>query len=143
MNLSSHIIRHDPEHALWQGQAQPIDSGIVTITDAAQFALRPIRRLPRITSAELFHQSSEFHQVRHPEERSLPAHDELRILGKKVRPLGRNRANGLVIHLQQKTPARAVIPLAHAGELLPAEGMERMSHSHKARRCEGSVCIQD
>ena len=37
----------------------------------------------------------------------------------------------------------AVMPLAHAGELLSPMWMERMSDPHKARRCEGSICILD
>ena len=121
--------------------ARPSTGGIFTLTPAAQFALRAIGRLQRITSAEPLDQSSEFHQVRHPEERSPLAHDDLRVLGNKVRPLRGNRANGLIINLQQKPPAIAVVPFAQAGELLSAEGMERMSYPHKARRCEGSICI--
>jgi hypothetical protein len=77
----------------------PNVSGIFTITYAAQFALRAIRRLPRMTAAEPFDQASEFHQVRHPEERTLPAHDDLGIRGRKIRPLWGNRANGLIINL--------------------------------------------
>jgi hypothetical protein len=133
------IIAYSP-HAV---HARPSNGGIFAITHAAQFALRPIGRLQRITSAEPLDQSSEFHQVRHPEERSPLAHDDLRVLGNKVRPLRGNRANGLIINLQQKPPAIAVVPFTQAGELLSAEGMERMSYPHKARRCEGSICILD
>lgn len=118
-------------------------SGIFLLTSAAQFALHLIGRLQRITSAEPFYESSEFHQVRHPQKRPLLAHHDLRIRGHKVRPLRGNRANGLTINLQQKPPAVAVVPLAQARELLSAEGMERMGHPHKARRCEGSICILD
>jgi len=123
--------------------ARPSTGGILTLTPAAQFALRPIGRLQRITSAEPLDQSNEFHQVRHPEDRSPLAHDDLRVLGNKVRSLRGNRANGLIINLQQKPPAIAVVPFTQAGELLSAEGMERMSYPHKARRCEGSICILD
>lgn len=123
--------------------AHPSTGGIVTITLAAQFALRPIGRLPRILSAEPLDQSSELHQVRHPEERSPLAQDDLRVLGNKVRPLRGNRAKGLIITLQQKPPAIAVVPFPQAGELPSAEGMERMSYPHKVRRCEGSICIPD
>ncbi len=133
------IIVYSP-HAV---HARPNNCGIFTITPAAQFALRPIGRLQRITSAEPLDHSSEFHQVRHPEERSPLAHDDLRVLGNKVRPLRGNRANGLIINLQQKPPAIAVVPFTQAGELLSAEGMERMSYPHKTRRCEGSICILD
>jgi hypothetical protein len=111
--------------------------GIIAITHAAQFALRPIGRLQRTTSTE------PFHQVRHPDERSPLAHDDLGILGPTVRPLWGNGANGLIINLQQQTPAIAGVPLAHAGELLTAQGMKRMSHPHKVRRCEGNICIRN
>jgi hypothetical protein len=133
------IIAYSPNAV----HARPSTGGIFAITPAAQFALRPMGRLQRITSAEPLDQSSEFHQVRHPEERSPLTHDDLRVLGNKVRPLRGNRANGLIINLQQKPPAIAVVPFTQAGELLSAEGMERMSYPHKARRCEGSICILD
>jgi len=93
--------------------------------------------------AEPFHQPSEFHQVRQPEQCSPLAHDDLRIRGNKVRPLRGDRANDLIINLQQKPSAVAVIPLAHPGELLSTQRMKRMSYPHKARRCERSVCILD
>jgi hypothetical protein len=128
---------------LFRDHCRPSISGIFAITHAAQFALRLIGRFQRITSAEPFYQSSEFQQVRHPKERSPLAHDDLRILGNKVRPLWGNRANDLIVNLQQKPPAIAVIPLTHTGELSSTEGMERMSHPHKTRGCEGSSCIQD
>ncbi len=93
--------------------------------------------------AEPCYQPSEFYQVRQPEECSPLAHDDLRIRGNKVRPLRGNRAHDLIFNLQQKPSAVAVIPLAHTDELSSAEGMERMSHPHKVRRCEGRICIQD
>ena len=118
-------------------------SGIFIITHAAQSALRPIGRLQRTTSTDPFYQPSELHQVRYPEKRSLLAQDELRIRGKKIRPLRGNRANGLVIDLKQKAPAIPVVPIAQPGELLSAEGMERMSHPHKPRGSDGRICIRD
>jgi hypothetical protein len=130
-------------NSLFRGHGRPSICGIFIITHAAQFTLRLIGHLPRIPPAEPFYQSSECHQVRHPEKRSPLAHDDLRILGTKVRPLWGNRANDLIINLQQKPPAIAVIPLTHTGELSSTEGMERMSHPHKTRGCEGSSCIQD
>ncbi len=136
MNRPSQYPSETSTNSLFRGHSRPSVSGIFAITYAAQFALRPIGPLQRVTSAEPFYQSSEFHQVRDPEERPLLAHDDLRILGKKVRPLWGNRANGLIINLQQKTPAIAAIPIAHPVELLSAQGMKRMSHPHKVRRCE-------
>ena len=141
--MSRTIIIEIMAHLPRTVHARLSNGGIFTITHAAQFSLHPIGRLQRITSAEPLNQSSEFHQVRHPEERSPLAHDDLRVLGNNVRPLRGNRANGLIINLQQKPPAIAVVPFAQAGELLSAEGMERMSYPHKARRCKGSICILD
>ena len=97
----------------------------------------------RKAAGRSFDQASEFHQVRHPENRSPLAQNELRILGGNVRPLWRDRATGLVIDLQQKTHAVAVVPRTQAGELLSAQGMERMSHPHKVRRYERKICIPD
>ena len=69
------------------------------------------------------------------------AHYDLRIRGNEIRPLWRYRANALIINLQQQPGAIAVKPLAHTGELLSAEWMERMRDPHKARRCKRSICI--
>lgn len=143
VNQTSQYFRSYLHTTLCHGQAKPIGSGIFVVTHAAQFALRPIGCLPRTTSAEPFYQPSEFHQVRHPEKRSPLAQDELRIRDGNVRPLWWDRATGLVIDLQQKTHAIAVVPSTQAGELLSAKGMERMSHPHKVRRYERKMCIRN
>jgi hypothetical protein len=51
-------------------------------------------------SAELVYESSKFDQIRHAEERSVLAHDDLWVKSNEVRPLRRNRADGLVIDPQ-------------------------------------------
>lgn len=118
-------------------------SGIFSLTPAAEFALRLISRLHRTTSTESFYQSSELHEIRDAEERAPAAHDDLRIGGNEVSPLRRHGANSTVINLEQQTPAIAGMPLAHAGELPSAVGMERMRDPDKARRYEGNTCIPD
>jgi hypothetical protein len=95
------------------------------------------------TPAEPLHQSREFHQVRHAEERALLAHDHLRIWRNEVCPLRRNGADALAIDLQEQASSRAVVPLAHANQLLSAQGVKRMRDAHKARRCDRSICILD
>jgi hypothetical protein len=143
MNRISQYIWQYSDTALCQAQGRPMVSGIINITYAAQFALRSIGRLQRTASTEPFYQPSQFHQVRHPENRSPLAQDEFRILGGNVRPLWRDRATGLVIDLQQKTHAIAVVPSTQAEEFLSAKGMEGMSHLHKVRRYERKICIPD
>jgi hypothetical protein len=143
MNLISQHIRKYSDIALCQAQGRPMVSGIIAITHAAQFALRSIGRLQRTTSTEPFYQPSEFHQVRHPENCSPLAQNELWILGGNVRPLWGDCATGLVIDSQQKTHAMAVVPSTQAEEFLSAKGMEGMSHLHKVRRYERKICIPD
>jgi hypothetical protein len=46
--------------------------------------------------------------------------------------LWRNGANGFTIDLQQQGHSIAVLPLAQARQLPPAERMERMRDTHKA-----------
>jgi hypothetical protein len=86
-----------------------------------------------VPPAQTLDQSSELHEIRYAEERALLAYDDLGIGDNEIGPLRGHRAHGLVIDLEQKTPSKAVNPLAHAGELPPAEGVERVSDPHKAR----------
>ena len=97
----------------------------------------------RVTPVEADHEAGQFHEVRDAQERAPLAHDDLRIRGDQVCPLGRHRANGLVIDLKQQPFAVAVVALAHAGQLLSAERMERVRYAYKAWRSGGNVCIPD
>jgi len=47
----------------------------------------------------------------------------------------------VVITADLKTKDLAVVPLAHARQLPPAERMERMRDPHKARCWDRSICI--
>jgi hypothetical protein len=96
--------------------------------------------LQGMTSAQLIYQPSKFQKIRHAEERTMLAYDHLRVRSNQVRPLWRNRADRRIIDLQQKTPSRPVVPLAHAGELLAAEWMKRMRDAHKTRRGGRNTC---
>jgi hypothetical protein len=71
--------------------------GVVSFTTAAKLTLRIIWLLPRITLAELIYQAFEFQQIRHAEERTILAYDDLRIGSNEIRPLRRNRADGDII----------------------------------------------
>jgi hypothetical protein len=93
------------------------------------------------TPAEPLHQSPELHPVRHAEQRALLAHDHLRIWRNEVSPLRRNGADALAIDLQEQASSRAVVPLAHANQLLSAQGVKRMRDPHKVRRWNRNICI--
>lgn len=71
----------------------------------------------------------------------MSTHGNLRIDCDDVSPSRRNGANGFIIDLQQQGHSIAVISLAHARQLPPAERMERMRDAHKARSCDRSICI--
>ena len=116
-------------------------SGVISITFAAQFTLRSIGPLRRLAAAQASHESLELHQVGHAEERTLSADGKLRIHGREVRPLPRNRADAAIVGPQQQPHPISVVPLPHADELLPAERMERMRYAHKARRGDRRTCI--
>jgi len=90
--------------------------------------------------AELVYQPRQFQQISHPEERTMPAKDDLRVRSNDIGPLRRNRANGGLIDSQQETSPVAVVSLAQTGEFLAAERMERMRNPHKTHRCVGSTC---
>ncbi len=118
--------------------------GIVILTSAAQFTLRPISGLLRIHSAQPFYQSCEFYKIRNPEECALPSYDYLWIGLSEIRPLwGNGKDSRVVMNLKQEPLTGTVTPLTHPGELSPAERMEGVSNSHKARRSDVSVCILD
>ena len=117
--------------------------GIFPFTDAAEFSLPPLCLRHRLTSAQLLDQPEEFQQICYAKERSLRADDDLRVRPHKIRPLRWTRADGRLIDLQQKSSARPVVPLAHARELLAAEGMEWVGDAHKTRRCACNTCILD
>jgi hypothetical protein len=69
------------------------------------------------------------------------ADGDLRIRRHDVRPLRRHRAHSLLVDAQQEPRAVTVVPLADANELLSAERMERMRHTHKTLRHVGRACI--
>lgn len=106
------------------------------LTFAAEFTLRAISPFRRISLAQAVDQAGELHQVGHAEQSPLPAQDDLRIGCDNIRPLRRNRANCPIIHLEQQRHTEAVIPVAYAGQLAPAEGMERMRHTYKTCGCD-------
>lgn len=94
-------------------------------------------------SVETTHEAGQFHEVRDTQEPAPFTHDDLRIRGNQICPLRSHRANGRIVDLQQQSLAVAVVALAHAGELLSAERVERMRYAYKARRSGGNVCIPD
>ena len=71
------------------------------------------------------------------------AYDDLRVRSNEIRPLRRNRADGCIIDLQQKTSSIAVVPFTYASDLLAAERMERMRDAYKTRGCDRSSCTRD
>jgi hypothetical protein len=82
-------------------------------------------------------------EIREAQGRSSVAHNDLRIGRDQVCPLRRNGANGRPINLQQQALPVAVVALAHAGELLPTERVERVGYTDKAHRSGGKACISD
>jgi hypothetical protein len=117
--------------------------GIFELTNAAEFTLHLIWRLPRIVPAQANQKSREIHQVRDTDKRTPFADNHPRIGVNEVRPMPGKRVNAPIADLQQKPRAVTVIPLAHANERLAAEGMEGVRHTHKTRRSDRKVCILD
>ena len=109
--------------------------GVFSFTLAAEFTLPTFCLLHRITSAKLIYQPYEFQQIRHAEERTPLADDNLRIRRDEIRPLRWNRADSRIIDAQQEPSAITVVPLAHARKLLAAERMEWVRDAHKTRHC--------
>jgi len=106
-------------------------------------ALRIAWPLTRLTLADLIYEAFEFQQVRHAEERTILAYDDLRVGSNEIRPLRRNRADRDIIDPEQETSSVTVVALAHTSELLAAEGMERMRDPHKTRGCDRNICTRD
>ena len=102
--------------------------------------LRIVWLLSRITLAELIYQTFEFQQIRHAEERTILAYDDLRIGYNEIRPLRRNRADRDIIDPEQETSSVTVVSLARASDLPAAERMERMRDAHKTHRWDRSTC---
>ena len=100
-------------------------------------------RLPRIAPLQATQKPLKPQQVSDADECVSLADNDLRVRGDEVRPLQGNRANRLLVNLQQESPAVTVIPFAHANERLPAEWMKRMRHTYKTRRSARKVCILD
>ena len=73
--------------------------------------------LSRITLAELIYQAFEFQQIRHAEERTILAYDDLRIWSNEIRPLQWNRADRHIIDPEQETSSVTVVSFAHASDL--------------------------
>jgi hypothetical protein len=96
--------------------------------------------LARIRLAELIYQAFEFQQIRHAEERTILAYDDLRVGSNEIRPLRRNRADRDIIDPEQEPPSVPVESLAHANDLPTAERMERVRDPHKTHRCDRSTC---
>ena len=117
--------------------------GIFRLTNAAELALHPIGRLPRLPAAQTIQKPLKLQQVCDAEPCAPPADDGLWVRGDKLRPLPGNRAYRHLVNLQQESPAVTVIPLAHADKRLPAEWMEGMRHTYKTRRSDRKVCILD
>ena len=90
----------------------------------------------RITSAELIYELCQCQQIRHTEDGTMLTYDDLRIRSHEIRPLGRNRADGHIIDLQQETSSIAVVPLADASELFAAQWVKRMGDANKTCRCD-------
>jgi hypothetical protein len=94
-------------------------------------------------AAEIGNQLGELHQVGDSEDRSALPEGDRGIRHDDVRPLRRDGADSPGIDLQQEPLAVPVIPFADAGELPPAEWVERMRYAYKMRGSCGSVCISD
>jgi len=134
---------HDPLLLLLLARSDQIAAsacGVFSLTVAAKLTLRIIWLLPRITLAELIYQAFEFQQIRHAEERTILAYDDLRIGSNELRPLRRNRADRDIIDSEQETSSVTVVSLAHASDLPAAERMEWMRDAHKTHRWDRSSC---
>lgn len=114
--------------------------GVVPLTSAPQFTLRPRRRPCRLPLKEPIDQGGQIEQVRHTHDGSVASHNDLRIGRHDVGPLLRNGAHPVAIGCQQQPTAVPVRSLTDAHEFLTGEGMERMGHAHKARRDNRTGC---
>lgn len=94
-------------------------------------------------AAEIGDQLRELHQIGDAEDGSALPDGDRGIGCDDVRPLRRDGANSPGIDLQQEPLAVPVVPFADAGELPPAEWVERMRYAYKMRGSCRSVCISD
>ena len=124
----------------FRNQVNAFTCGVFSFTNAAKLTLRIVWSLPRITLAELVYQAFEFQQIRHAEERTILAYDDLRIGSNEIRPLRRNRAHRDIIDSEQETSSVTVVSLTHASDLPAAERMERMRDAHKTHRWDRRTC---
>ena len=113
-------------------------SGVICLTDAARFPLHFILRLP---PCQPRHQPGELDQIAHAEQRTPSTEHHLRIESHAIRPVPRHHAPGPGLHLQQEPRSGSVVPLAHARERLPAQGVKRMRYPNKMRCRIGTRCI--
>jgi hypothetical protein len=86
------------------------------------------------------HEVGELQKICDADERSGLADDDIWVGRDDVRPLPRHRAHAFFVGAQQKPRAIAIVPLAYADELSPAERVKRVRHPHKTRRCTGRAC---
>jgi hypothetical protein len=96
---------------------------------------------PARLSNESAHQVSKLQKIRHTEDRAPLAEDRLRVRRDGIRPLPRHRAGLIFVDAQQKPRAVTIVPLAHADELLSAERVERVRHTHKTCSRVRKTCI--
>jgi hypothetical protein len=96
-----------------------------------------------VSAGKASHEAGKVDEVREAQEGTPLAQEDLQIGGDKVCPLRWYRADGRLIDLQQQPFAVAVVALADAGELPPAEGMERMGYAYKMLARGGNGCIPD
>jgi hypothetical protein len=94
-------------------------------------------------AAEIGNQLRELHQVGDSEDRSALPDGDRGIRHDDVRPLRRDGADSPGIDLQQEPLAVPVVPFTDAGELPPAERVERMRYAYKMRGSCRSVCTSD
>ena len=87
-----------------------------------EISLHASRRLATVLSAELIHKPRQFQQIRHAEERTMLAYDDLRVRSNEVRPLRRNGADRRIIDLQQKTSSIGCTARPRKTSCLPLSG---------------------
>ncbi len=91
---------------------------------------------------KLLDKTGQPHEVDNPKKHPPSPHDDLRIRGRNVGPLWRNRANRAVVDAQQEPLAGPVMAFADADELPVGERMEGVGHADKLRRSDGMVCFR-
>lgn len=119
---------------------QAVTCGIIIITFAAKFALRFISASP-VNRTETCDEPCQLQQIPDAEQGTPLADDNLRIRRNKICPLSGNRADDVVIHLQQDSRSVPVVPLTDTDELSSSERMERMRYPNKLCPSNGRVCI--